>query len=117
MSEEWLSSGSRPADREKTCGSAVVYIEACCRHEKKPPPVVRAERNGRPPSVSVEEITQLLPQVEKKAPKVATLEPAKVSTRHRDDGGINMSDLTLGALIGAGTAVFLLGLLMVLLFR
>lgn len=97
------------------CSPPIVYVESCCHHGKTPE-VVRPERNGHS-TVPFDVVTQLLPQVNGVAPVGKDVGSKEKRGHRQDEEGLNMHDLTLGILVGAGAAVFLVGLLMVLLFR
>ena len=105
----------------------MVYIDNhCCHHRgETPPPEVKpfpmipvpaARLNGNAP-------TQLLPTIGPKAVGKAEVEPRDPEPgeglrRHRmddDEDGADMKDVLLGALIGAALAIFVVGVLLILL--
>lgn len=112
---------------EERCRHAVVYIEAYCRAHDAPPPPAEAvplrplsSLNGKGSFFGTGAVTQVLPQVRVNGSYVGKVEAPEVETpRHRDaeDEGIDMKDLTLGALIGAAGAIFVVGLLLIFLIR
>lgn len=116
------------------CGHhPVVYVQGCCCKRQAPPvdplvrsfadlppPVVQPERNGHgvyPAAVG----KVVRPGAETQPlPIIGKREESAKPRRHReedDDGGLDVKDLALGALVGAGGAIFMVGLLMVVLFR
>lgn len=92
----------------------MVYIQTCgCECDKPPAAVVHAERNGHAVAGA---ITQQLPEI-----KVESLRRHRAGDAEEeegpDPGSLNMKDLTLGALIGAAGAIFMVGLLLIFLIR
>jgi hypothetical protein len=111
-----------PLPLNDSCRHPVVYIETRCCHTQppqapKPPPVLGQVRPFPVPSLNGHQVTptQLLPTV-----KPGTPEAPEAVPRHRvddDEDGTNMKDILLGSLIGAAVAIFVVGLLLILLLR
>lgn len=112
---------------EERCRHAVVYIEAHCRvHDSLPPPAEAVplrplpSLNGKGSFFGTGSVTQVLPQVRVNGGYVGKAEvpqPDVESPRHAEDEGIDMKDMTLGVLIGAAGAIFVVGLLLIFLIR
>lgn len=108
----------------------VVYIESCCHTHETPPaqgvalrPFTAVNGKGAIFGTGAGAVTQQLPQVRLNGSFVGKAEaPRKEEAedtprRHREDDGIDMKDMTLGALIGAAGAIFVVGLLLIFLIR
>jgi len=101
------------------CQHPVVYVSsACCHHPPQQPPKVNLAPFFPPPPPKLNGHvvpTQILPTVKGRAP-VNDPDLDDPPARHRigdDDEGLNMRDMLLGALVGAGLAIFVIGLLLV----
>lgn len=108
-----------PLPLTDSCRHPVVYIESRCCHSQAPkfPPAVAQVRPFPVPSLNGHQVvpTQLLPAV-----KPVEVEPVEPAPRHRlddEEDGTNVKDILLGCLIGAAVAIFVVGLLLILLLR
>ena len=108
-----------PLPLDKDCRHPVVYIENRCCHTQAPkvPPAIGQVRPFVAPPLNGHVVapTQLLPTVKPADPVEAEAVP-----RHRvddEEDGTNMKDILLGCLIGAAVAIFVVGLLLILLLR
>lgn len=105
-----------PLPLNDSCRHPVVYIENRCCHQDGQKPLL-PQRPFVAPPLNGHQVapTQLLPTVKPGVPVEADAAP-----RHRLDGekdGTDMKDILLGCLIGAAVAIFVIGLLLILVIR